>query len=124
RATATIPVVMVGAADPVGAGFTASLARPGGNITGLSSDASRDIQAKNLALLKEIAPRLSRVAVLGQVLSQDGFVALEAAARQLDVALEVVDIRSPDDFEGAFAAMVGKRIDALIVGGCPWADMR
>jgi len=124
RATATIPIVMVAAEDPVGAGFIASLARPGGNITGLSSDASREIQAKNLALLKEIAPRLSRVGLLGQVLSQDGFAALEAAARQLNVTLEVVDIRSPDDFEGAFAAMVGKQVGAVIVGGGPLTYMR
>jgi len=124
RATATIPIVMVAAGDPVGGGFIASLARPGGNITGLSSDASREIQAKNLALLKEIAPRLSRVGLLGQVLSQDGFAALEAAARQLNVTLEVVDIRSPDDFEGAFAAMVGKQVGAVIVGGGPLTYMR
>jgi putative ABC transport system substrate-binding protein len=124
RATATIPIVFVAAGDPVGAGFVANLARPGGNITGLSSDASREIQAKNLALLKEIAPRLSRVGLLGQILSQDGFAALDAAARQLNVALEVVDIRSPDDFEGAFAAMVDKRVGAVIVGGGPLTYMR
>ena len=124
HATATIPIVMVAAGDPVGSGFITSLARPGRNITGLSSDASREIQAKNLALLKEIAPKLSRVGLLGQVLSQDGFAALEAAARQLNVALEVVDIRSPDDFESAFAAMVGKRVGAVIVGGGPLTYMR
>jgi putative ABC transport system substrate-binding protein len=124
RATATIPIVMVGAADPVGAGFIASLARPGGNITGLTSDASREIQAKNLALLKEIVPRLSRLGVLGQVMSQSGFAALEATARQLNITLEVVDIRSPDDFEGAFAAMVDKRVGAIVVGGGPLTYMR
>ena len=124
HATATIPIVFVAPADPVGSGFIASLARPGGNITGLTSDASREIQAKNLALLKEILPKLSRVGLLGQVLSQDGFAALEAAARQLNVALEVVDVRSPDDFEGAFAAMVGKQVGAVIVGGGPLTYMR
>jgi putative ABC transport system substrate-binding protein len=124
RATATIPIVFVAVGDPVGSGFIANLARPGGNITGLTSEASREIQAKNLALLKEIAPRVSRVGVLGQVLSQDGFAALEAAARQLNIALEVVAIRSPDDFEGAFAEMVGKRVGAVIVGGGPLTYMR
>ncbi len=123
RATAAIPIVMVSAFDPVGAGFIASLARPGGNITG-SSAGSREILGKNLALLKEIVPKLSRVGVLGQIQSQGDFAVLEAAARKLNVALEVVDIRSPDDFEGAFAAMVGKRVGAVIVSGGPLTYMR
>jgi len=122
RATATIPIVMVIAVDPVGAGFIASLARPGGNITGLSFDATREIYGKNLALLKEMVPKLSRVGVLGQ--AQGGFAELEAAARQLNVALEVVDIRSPDDFEGGFAAMAGKRVGAVLVAGGPLTYMR
>ena len=123
RATATIPIVMVAAGDPVGAGFIASLARPGGNITGFSADAGREIGGKNLALLKEIVPGLSRVGVVGQVgSSQRG--TLEAAARQLNVALEVVDIRSPEDFESAFAAMVGKRVGAVVVGANPLTYMR
>ena len=124
RATATIPIVFVAVGDPVGAGFIANLARPGGNITGLTSEASREIQAKNLTLLREIVPGLSRVGLLGQVLSQDGFAALDTAARQLNVALEVVDNRDPDNFEVAFAAMVGKRVGAVIVGGGPLTYMR
>jgi putative ABC transport system substrate-binding protein len=124
RATATIPIVMVAAGDPVGAGFIATLARPGGNITGLSADASREIVGKNLALLKEIVPRLSRVGVVGQLTLLGGVAALETAARQLNVALEVVDIRSPDDFEGAFATMVGKRVGAVIVNAGPLTYMR
>jgi len=122
RATATIPIIMVIAVDPVGAGFIASLARPDGNITGLSFDASREVYGKNLALLKEMVPKLSRVGVLGQ--AQGGFAELEAAARQLNVALEVVDIRSPDDFEGAFAAMTGMRVGAVLVAGGPLTYMR
>jgi putative ABC transport system substrate-binding protein len=102
RATATIPIVFVGAANPVGAGFITSLARPGGNITGLTSDASREIQAKNLTLLKEMIPSLSRVALLGKVMSQDGFAALEAAARQLNLTLEIVDSHGHKDLESAF----------------------
>ena len=116
--------MFVAAGDPVGGGFIADLARPGGNITGLTTEASREIQAKNLALLKEVVPRLSRVGLLGQVLSQDAFAALEVGARKLNVALEVVDIRSPDDFEGAFATMVGKRVGAVLVGGGPLPYMR
>jgi len=123
RATATIPIVMVAAGDPVGAGFIASLARPGGNITGLSADASREIVGKNLALLKEILPGLSRVGVVGQARPSQGG-ALEAAARRLNVALEVVDIRSPEDFESAFAAMVGKRVGAVVVAAGPLTYMR
>jgi putative tryptophan/tyrosine transport system substrate-binding protein len=119
RATATIPIVFVATSDPVAAGFVASLARPGGNITGLTAVASGETLNKNLALLKEVVPKLSHVGLLGLPIAQDSFAGLEAAARKLNVALEVVDIRSPDDFEGAFATMVGKRVGAVIVGGGP-----
>jgi ABC-type uncharacterized transport system substrate-binding protein len=98
-ATTAIPIVMVFAADPVRSGFVASLARPGGNITGLSADASPDLWAKYLALLKEVVPKLSRVGVLGQVSSQVGFAELDEASGKLNVALEVADIRTPDDLE-------------------------
>ena len=119
RATATIPIVFVGAANPVGAGFITSLGRPGGNITGLTSDASREIQAKNLTLLKEMIPSLSRVAILGEVMSQDGFAALEAAARQLNLTLEIVDSHGHKDLESAFIVMVSKHVGAVIIGGGP-----
>src|SRR5262245_6920822 len=76
RATTTIPIVMVFTADPVRAGFVASLARPGGNVTGLAADASPELWAKYLALFKEVVPKLSRVGVLGQVSSQVGFAEL------------------------------------------------
>jgi putative ABC transport system substrate-binding protein len=115
RATTTIPIVMVFTADPVGAGFVASLARPGGNVTGLAADASLELWAKYLALLKEVVPKLSRVGVLGQVSSQVGFADLETASRKLDVTLEVADIRSPEDFDGAFATMINKQVGALLV---------
>jgi len=124
RATATVPIVFVAASDPVDAGFIASLAKPGGNITGLTGLPSQEILGKNLALLKEVLPKLSRVGLLGQVLSPGGLGALEAAARQLKVALEVVDVRSPDDFEGAFTALVARRVDAVIVGGGPLTYLR
>jgi putative ABC transport system substrate-binding protein len=115
RATKTIPIVMVFTADPVGSGFVASLARPGGNVTGLSADASADLWAKYLALLKEIVPRLSRVGVLGQVSSQVGFAELEAASQRLGVKLDVADIRTPGDFDGAFAALIDKRVGAVLI---------
>jgi len=113
-ATSTIPIVMVFAADPVSSGFVASLARPGGNITGLSADASPELWAKYLALLKEIVPNLSRVGVLGQVSSQVGFAELDVASRKLDVILEVADIRTPDDLNVAFDAMVAKQVGAVL----------
>ena len=124
RATGAMPIVMVNAVDPVGNGFIGSLARPGGNITGLSFDASQDILGKNVATLKEVVPKLSRVGVLRQVESGTSFAALEVAARQLNVTLEVVDVRSPDEFEGAFATMIGRRAGALIVVGGPLTYMR
>ena len=115
RATTTIPIVMVFTADPVGAGFVASLARPGGNVTGLAADASPELWAKYLALLKEVVPKLSRVGVLGQVSSQVGFAELEAVSRTLDLTLEVADIRGPDDLDGAFATMINKRVGAVLI---------
>jgi putative ABC transport system substrate-binding protein len=114
-ATSTTPIVFVFAADPVGSGFVKSLARPGGNATGLSADASPELWPKYLTMLKEIVPRLSRVGVMGQVATQVGFSELQDASRKLDLALEVADIRGPDEFDHAFAAMIGKRIGALMV---------
>jgi len=115
QATKTIPIVMVFTADPVQAGFVTSLARPGGNVTGLSADASRELWSKYLANLREIVPKLSRVGVLGQVKTQVEFVELEAASRRLDIGLEVADMRTPGDLDGAFSAMVGKHVGALLV---------
>jgi putative ABC transport system substrate-binding protein len=115
RATKTIPIVMVFTADPVGAGFVASLARPGGNVTGLAADASPELWAKYLALLKEVVPKLSRVGVLGQVSSQVGFAELEAVSRTLDLTLEVADIRGPEDLDNAFAGMINKRVGAVLI---------
>ena len=115
QATDTIPIVMVFTADPVQAGFITSLARPGGNVTGLSADASRELWSKYLGILKEIAPKLSRVGVLGQVKTQVEFAELDAASRKLDVALEVADLRSAGDLDGAFSTMISKRVGALLV---------
>lgn len=113
--TKTVPIVMVFTSDPVGAGFVESLARPGGNVTGLSADASPELWTKYLALLREAAPKLSRVGALGQVAAKAGFAELEVASRQLGIALEIADLKAPDDLEGAFAAMVGKRVEGIVV---------
>ncbi len=116
EATSTIPIVTVLVGDPVGSRLIASLARPGGNVTGMSSSAT-DITAKGLELLKEISPRLSRVAVLWnrtipvQVASLKE---LEAAARTLRVRLQPIDVRTPKDIETAFTTMTKERAEALI----------
>jgi putative ABC transport system substrate-binding protein len=115
RATTTIPIVMVFTADPVQAGFVKSLARPGGNVTGLSADAGRELWSKYLTILKEVVPQLSRVGVLGQVKTQVEFAELDAASRTLDIAIDVTDMKSPDDRDGALATMSTKRVGALLV---------
>jgi putative ABC transport system substrate-binding protein len=115
QATRTIPIVMVFAADPVGSGFIASLARPGGNVTGLSADAGPELWAKYLALLREVVPKLSRVGVLGQVASKVGFSELQRAGQNQNIGLEVADLQRPEDIDAAFAALVGKRVDALLL---------
>jgi len=127
HATATIPIVMVHASGPVEDGFITSLARPGGNITGLSMTASPELLAKRLEILKEMLPRLSRAAVLRQA-NVPGRVAahsaLEEAARKLRVTLQFVDVQSPDDIESAFAAMIRNRAEAFLISGGPVTWMR
>jgi putative ABC transport system substrate-binding protein len=118
QATSTIPVVMAASRDPVGTGFIASLARPGGNITGLTSDAGPEILGKRLELLKEAVPRASRVALLWNPLPPGAETfrkAVEGAARKLGVSLQAVEVRGRDEFEGAFAAMARERADAVVV---------
>ena len=115
QATRTIPIVMAGAGDPVGAGLVASLARPGGNVTGLSM-LGFEIVGKQFALLKEIVPKISRVAVLGNPANQvypSWLKEVKVAARALGVQLQILEARGPDDFEAAFAAMNRERADAL-----------
>ncbi len=115
--TSTIPVVMAYDNDPVGNGFVASLARPGGNITGLSTLAP-EISGKQLELLKEIVPRLSRVAVLGTSTNPGNAQSLretERAAGALGVKLQFLDIRSPKDIQTAFQDARKGRADAALV---------
>ncbi len=117
EATSTIPIVMALDNDPVGNGFVASLARPGGNITGLSNLAP-EISGKQLELLKEIVPKLSRVAVLGISTNPGNAQSLretELAAGALGVKLQYLDIRDPKDIETAFRAASKGRADAILV---------
>ncbi len=117
QATRTIPIVMTGSGDAVGSGLVASLARPGGNVTGLSTLAP-EIVGKQLELLKEIIPRVSRVAVLWNPTNQTHPLLLgeaKVAARSLGVQLQILEARRPDDFERAFAAMTRERAGALLV---------
>jgi putative tryptophan/tyrosine transport system substrate-binding protein len=116
-ATSTIPIVMTQVNDPVGSGFVASLARPGGNITGLSTLAP-EISGKQLELLKEILPSLSRAAVFGTS-TQPGnprmLKEVEVAAGALAVKLQYVDILVPGDIESAFGAAVKGRAHAVLM---------
>jgi putative ABC transport system substrate-binding protein len=117
EATSTIPIVMGFDNDPVGNGFVASLARPGGNITGLATLAP-EISGKQLELLKEIVPRLSRVAVLGTSTQPGNAQALrevEVAAGAFGVQLQYLDVRGPKDIETAFQAAPKGRADAVLV---------
>jgi putative ABC transport system substrate-binding protein len=111
---------MVNASDPVEAGLVASLARPGGNVTGLSQQLTREIRAKQLQLLKETLPKMSRVAVLHSVATTVGLREYEAAGQTLEVRVQVVEIRNRDTLEHTFAAMARERIDALLVPADPF----
>ncbi len=118
QATATIPVVMTTSRDPVGSGFVASLARPGGNITGLTGDPTPEVQGKRLQLLKEAVPKASRVALLWNPLApaaQTYRTAVENAAGTLGISMLAVEVRGRDELEGAFAAIARERVDALVV---------
>jgi ABC-type uncharacterized transport system substrate-binding protein len=117
RATSTIPIVFAGVADAVGAGLIASLARPGGNITGLTS-ISAELGGKRLELLKEVAPKVSRVAVLYNPADRSNVLVLkelQKSAPALGLALQPLEVRGPGGFEGAFVAMTRQRADALFV---------
>ena len=117
EATNTIPIVMTNEGDPVETGFVASLARPGGNITGLST-LSPELSGKRLEVLKEIVPKLFRVAVLGSSTNPgnaDTLRELEVAAQELKVKLQYLDILNPNDIETAFRAAGKERAGAVIL---------
>jgi len=117
QATATIPIVMLTVLDPIGAGFVATLAHPGGNITGLF-ELSAELSAKRLALLKEAVPGISSLAVLvdqGHPTNALELNTTEAAARQLGLSITTVNVPASRRFEDVFASMGRTRTDALIV---------
>jgi putative ABC transport system substrate-binding protein len=115
QATQTIPIIMPAASDPVGAGFVASLARPGGNITGLTGY-SPELNGKRLEILKEAFPKLSRVALLlspnfpGSTLDLKE---TESAARALGLRMQPLEVRDDSDIDRSFKAMIKERADAL-----------
>ena len=115
RATATIPILML-ASDPVGAGLIASLARPGGNITGLTTEAGLEIFSKRQQLLKEASPKVSRVGILTNRSNMPEARALDATtptAQALRLTFLPVDVRRPSDFDRAFAVLIRERVDAV-----------
>jgi len=117
NATKAIPIVMVNVADPVETGLVASLAHPGGNVTGLSN-LSSDLGGKQLALLKETFPMVSRVAVLGDSANAGNALWLgemKLAAVGLRITLQSLEVRRPDDFEPAFSAIKRERAGAFSV---------
>jgi putative tryptophan/tyrosine transport system substrate-binding protein len=120
-ATKTIPIVMMNDTDPVGQGHIDSLARPGGNVTGLSST-SFDLADKRLELLKEIIPKLSRVAVLRDLTNQAAELALreiDPTARALKLQIRWFDLAKVEDFDGQFQAITKWRAGGLMTGGGP-----
>src|SRR5262245_12682460 len=118
QATSTIPIVMALAGSALAQGFVASLAQPGGNITGLSG-LGIELNGKRLELLKEAMPEVSRIAVLWNAANPALAPSLretQAAAQALGVELHVLEVRTPDEFAGAFAAATSGRAGALLVG--------
>jgi putative ABC transport system substrate-binding protein len=128
QATATIPIVMTAVADPVRAGFVASLARPGGNVTGVASVAAPTLLPKIIELGKEAIPRMTRVGLLFNAANPLNYAAtfsdeLREAARVLKVELHDLGIRSADDIRAAMGAAVAARVDAVLLVGDPLTFM-
>src|SRR5262245_10419940 len=127
QATTTIPIVFGAVGDPVGEGLVTSLARPGGNVTGLSVN-SPEMASKSLELLKQAVPGVARIALLLKPdampdhARKERVQTWEVAARALGVRLQVVEARRPEDFDRAFAEMTRTRADALSVVSTPVFD--
>jgi putative tryptophan/tyrosine transport system substrate-binding protein len=124
QATTTIPIVMAEAGDPVGTGLVASLARPGANVTGLSS-MGPDLVGKRLQLLKEVAPQVARVAVLYHPPAAATVVLLQeaqAVAPMLGLTVLPMEIRAPDEFGDQFATVRSLGADAALISGGPFAS--
>ena len=121
KSTKAIPIVVAATGDPVASGLVESLARPGGNITGLSQ-MSIDLAGKRLGLLKEMVPKLSRVAVLWNPqgsASTLNWKEIQIPAQQLGVELHSLEVRSPDDFDRAFEGATRAQVGALFIAGNP-----
>ena len=121
NATKTIPIVFVGSGDPVGTGLVASLARPGGNLTGLTI-LNPELSGKRLELLKETSSRITRVAFLRNPTGATAALVLketETAAQGLGLHIQSLEVRSPNDFDGAFAAAKREGAHALIAAASP-----
>jgi putative ABC transport system substrate-binding protein len=117
RTTKTIPIVFPVTFDPVASGFVASLARPGGNLTGLTT-LNQEVAGKRVELLKEVIPKISRVAVLRDPTNSGSLFALnetEAAANYLGIRAQVLEVRSADEIESAVNAAIRERANALIL---------
>jgi putative ABC transport system substrate-binding protein len=123
NATGTIPIVMFSVGDPVGLGLITSLAHPSGNVTGLTYSVGLETFGKQLELLKETVPGIRRVAVLWNPANPGSALAMsnvKLAARSLGAHLQLLETRSPDEFDGAFAAMARERAEALLVVSDPF----
>jgi putative ABC transport system substrate-binding protein len=121
RATSNIPIIFMSHADPLRSGHVASLARPGGNVTGLSLMMT-ETNVKSLELLREAVPGVSRVAVMFDPATPShapGLKAVEVAAPLLGLQVQAVPVRSPSDYESAFATMVRERVQAVLVLSTP-----
>src|SRR5215813_13467248 len=118
QTTRAIPIVVAGASEPVELGLVTSLARPGGNITGLSAIVGPEIVGKQLELVKALAPQLSRVAILWNPANPSHAARVREAgiaARSLKVQIQVLEARAPDDLGKAFAAMATERAGAVLI---------
>jgi putative ABC transport system substrate-binding protein len=120
KATTTIPIVMTNSVDPVGTGLVASLARPGGNVTGLTQDTGGELNGKRLELLKETIPNLSRVGILWNpdfAPNRSRLTSMREATQALGLTLVPVEARGLDALEQAFATMVRERAQAFVLLG-------
>jgi putative ABC transport system substrate-binding protein len=122
KATETTPIVGIGFDNPVEHGLVASLARPGGNVTGLSYGVGPELFGKDLEMLKEVVANIQRVGVLSNSAGPNHALMMgniNTAARSLGLDIMLQDVRGPDEFEGAFATMTKERVGALFVFGDP-----
>jgi putative tryptophan/tyrosine transport system substrate-binding protein len=117
KATHDIPVVIIGAGDPIGAGLVEGLGRPGGNVTGVT-EVSTELSAKRLQLLKEAVPAVARVAVLWNAADRAmnlRYREIETAAKAMQIDIRSIEVREPEDFDAAFSAMHSDRPDAMFM---------